>query len=294
VFVDDEPAFLRFFTRELDLGLPVSRYESPRELLVDLSTGLLQTQVELDCWSSYSGRITDERHDHLLALDKTKVVKQVQAPHRFDTASVVVVDYAMPEMNGLELCRRLAHLPLRKILLTGQADDQVAVDAFNDGLIDYFLSKSAPNAPQVLRAQIRRFQKSFMADATELVRHALRTQSAVVDPAEGFLLVDADGRGRLLLTYSATAIEAQFTAARVMGAPEEVLDHLAQESVSTYFSADHAGQVLDAAAWRRACVPLQPFPTRSDRFYTLLDHCRPLNVSPQSVISLHDFLASED
>jgi hypothetical protein len=117
---------------------------------------------------------------------------------------------------------------------------------------------------------------------------------AVVDPAEGFLLVDADGRGRLLLTYSATAIEAQFTAARVMGAPEEVLDHLAQESVSTYFSADHAGQVLDAAAWRRACVPLQPFPTRSDRFYTLLDHCRPLNVSPQSVISLHDFLASED
>ena len=36
--------------------------------------------------------------------------------------SVVIVDYSMPGMNGLALLEQMAHIPVKKIMLTGQAD----------------------------------------------------------------------------------------------------------------------------------------------------------------------------
>lgn len=318
-FIDDEVNFLNYFTRGLDLQVPISRYESPRMLLDELAFGRLPTRIDLDCWSNYRGQMLEDGYEQLMGLDKTMILMRLFNPQRFDVLSVAVVDYAMPEMDGIELCRRLSALPCRKILLTGQADESVAVDAFNEGLIDFFAPKDAPNVRHLIREQILRFQRDFISDASYLVRQALRSEHgqtwddvgfcglleeirerfgfveyyAVSDPAEGFLLVDQHGRGRLLLTFSAAAIEAQFTAARLSGAPEEVLDRLAQEAVTTYFPSESGNQVLDAKAWRRACVPLTPFPNRSDRFYALLDHCEPFKVSPESVWGLKVRLGSQ-
>jgi len=320
VFVDDDSGFLSWFSRGLDLRAPLRRYQSPARLLDDLAFARIPTRIDLDCWSNPRTREHSDGLQQLLGLNETQILRRLFNPRRFDVLSVAVVDYAMPEMDGVELLRRIESLPCRKILLTGQADDSVAVDAFNEGLIDYFASKAAPGLTRLIRRQILRFQRDFIADASALVRQALRTEHgrtwddevfcalleeisarhgfveyyAVGDPAEGFLLVDDEARGRLLLTFSAASIEAQFTAARLSGAPDEVLDRLAQEAVTTYFPAEYANQVLDAQAWHDACVPLHPFPNRSDRFYALLDHCEPLPVSPDSVRGLKARLAAQD
>ena len=44
-------------------------------------------------------------------------------------------------MNGLEFCRNIQNLPIRKIMLTGRADTKLAVEAFNQKIIDKFLLK---------------------------------------------------------------------------------------------------------------------------------------------------------
>ena len=64
---------------------------------------------------------------------------------RFDRPVVLVVDYAMPEMNGLQFCEALADLPYKKIMLTGEADYDFAVEAFNLGKIDRFVKKTEKN-----------------------------------------------------------------------------------------------------------------------------------------------------
>jgi CheY-like chemotaxis protein len=46
---------------------------------------------------------------------------------------VLVVDYSMPQMNGVEVCEALRHLPCKKILFTGAADEKVAVERLQSG-----------------------------------------------------------------------------------------------------------------------------------------------------------------
>ncbi len=320
VFVDDDRAFLDFFPRSLGPGIPIARYDSPRKLLADLADGRIETRIDLNCWTSYSGRLADQEHEHVLGLDKTMLFMRVFARRRFAALSVAVIDFDMPEMDGLELCQALAHLPCRKILLTGQATEAQAVAAFNEGLIHAFVSKSDPRLKAVVLDRIQRYQRAFIADASRLVRQALWTESfrtwddpsfgyllqrlcdargiveyyAVSDPAEGFLLVDAEGNGQMLLTFWSQTLESQLAAGRFSGAPADVLERLARRQTGIYFSNDRADQVLDAEVWRQASVDLHPFPTDPDRFYGLVGHCHPLDVSPQTVLGLRAFLAGRE
>lgn len=60
--------------------------------------------------------------------------------------AVIVSDFQMPEMNGIEFlvaCRAIAPDAV-KIMLTGQADMRVAIEAVNQGNIYQFLTKPCP------------------------------------------------------------------------------------------------------------------------------------------------------
>jgi CheY-like chemotaxis protein len=64
---------------------------------------------------------------------------------RNQLAQTCVVDFAMPGTDGLKVLTTLLDWPGTRILLTGQADDQIAVQAFNGGLIDQFIPKQLPD-----------------------------------------------------------------------------------------------------------------------------------------------------
>jgi CheY-like chemotaxis protein len=65
---------------------------------------------------------------------------------RFELTTLLVVDFQMPAMNGLAVLEQLKDWPGKRVMLTGQADEQLAVDAFNRGLIDHFIPKQAPDS----------------------------------------------------------------------------------------------------------------------------------------------------
>ncbi len=68
----------------------------------------------------------------------------------------VVLDFIMPEMNGLELARRIREkhgVPV--ILYTGQGSEEVAEEAFTIGVDDYIRKELSPSHYQVLAKRIR-------------------------------------------------------------------------------------------------------------------------------------------
>jgi CheY-like chemotaxis protein len=100
---------------------------------------------------------------------------------RFALTRVCVVDYSMPAMDGLQVLGELVEWPGSRVLLTGQADEQIAVQAFNRGLIDQFIAKQTPDISRRL---------------VDAVEHLLATPSArhsqiwrvTLDPEQNALL----------------------------------------------------------------------------------------------------------
>lgn len=148
-------------------------------------------------------------------------------PERFGVISGIVADYEMPNMNGLELCEQVKN-PIDKILLTGVADEQIAIDAFNQKLIHRYMNKKDLGDMNKLDAAIEQGKQDYFNRITEFHQHLIvhderettltdpafieffgytrlqfrAVEHYLLDPIGSFLLIDAFGKHRILHTYN--------------------------------------------------------------------------------------------
>lgn len=78
---------------------------------------------------------------------------------RFHLTQVCVVDYTMPKMNGLRVLTELGNWSGSRVLLTGRTDEQLAISAFDRGLIEQFIPKQSPDIRSQLTEAIENLQK---------------------------------------------------------------------------------------------------------------------------------------
>lgn len=315
VFVDDERSFLSILLNRLQIGLPVLTYQSPVEFLTDLAEKRVQATLNTDWWTCYPDVTGESAQQQIVALDKAMIFQHLYDEHRFGVVSVVVVDYEMPDMSGLTLCRELADLPCKKILLTGQASNDMVLHAFNEGLIDLYLPKYHPRLELELKSAIRRFQLQYIAESADLVTQVLCVDDPVVwsdaafcrlfhqlcadrgiveyyavDDPKGFLLVDRNAGARLMLLYEEKELIAQCAAAKASRAPDGIVTQLRSRRGALHFPDDGSHQVLTERQWWDACISAHPFPGRTDRYYSVANRPGPFPVNPDTVMGLGRYL----
>ena len=93
---------------------------------------------------------------------------------RYELAQICVVDYAMPGTDGLRVLNTLLDWPGSRVLLTGQADEQIAIQAFNNGLIDQFVPKQTTDITRHLLGVLRKLSQTPHPRLNTLWRAALR------------------------------------------------------------------------------------------------------------------------
>jgi len=314
VYVDDDGELLHLLPPTVGV-LPYRCYTGPAQLLAALERKDLLTEVDLHCWERVTGQIGDPDTNSALILDKWMIYLRLFNPRRFDLVSVLVIDYDMPGMSGLTLCRRLAHLPCKKLLLTGLGDLEMAVQALNDDLIDMYLPKSQPDLEVQLARAVRRLQRRYFADSARMVGDVLRQDDqsiwgnevlcrlfqqhctdrgiaeyySVSDP-RGFLLVTPGGEANLWLVFSDAEIEAHCFGARVLGAPAGVLAQLEGRQAIVFVGDFEGLAVLDTRRWWSACLPLTPVPGAGGLFFCTTQDAAPFRVTPASVRSYAHYL----
>lgn len=144
IFIDDDEAFIEVLSEVMPSRLAARFFSHPNGVDADLKN---QAQWLLD------------EQLMLMALDPSreggaiaKAMDYLMWPDRRNIVGVMISDHAMPAETGIELCHRHRYHGLRRILLTGAADADLAVGAFNSGTIECFIPKQS----QRLIAQVTR------------------------------------------------------------------------------------------------------------------------------------------
>lgn len=166
VFVDDNPDFLDALSATFSKQFNVQTFDNTDSALRHIN----EYQREADLVAN------DEKPK--LQGDSDAWVKRVlthQNIKRFDAlrikeVSVLVVDYAMPSMNGIEFCEKINNTSIKKILLTGYATPADAVRAFNNNIIHYYLKKNDDNMLQDLEAAINQLQHAYFNELSSSLK----------------------------------------------------------------------------------------------------------------------------
>ena len=184
VFVDDNRSFLDNTLLGFDESINTCFFTEPTKAIVYLQNHTLgffadkylrslknnENLEEFDCSNVEHGYVD---------VDLFGIHKEIYNPDRFNAVIVVVVDYTMPEMNGLDLCKALRGLPFKFILITGDATLNNAIEAFNAGLIHQFIPKSSYDFINKLQNIVYDLQeKQFEELSDVIIKNLSANQSA--------------------------------------------------------------------------------------------------------------------
>ena len=273
LLVDDNPRFLSTFRLQIQTRTPLHTFDSALNALESLEA------------------LADVNH-----LEPGEALRRLADPKRFELCSTLIVDHDMPEMTGLEMCRRLANRPINRILLTGKVDESHAVEAFNEGLIHRFVRKSDPDVGSRINAYLGELNRDyfrrlstpntlpgeqealglFYTEGLNRVMNRLYGELRLVEhyyvaQPPALLLLDDKGKAWFLVLFPAGEAKVHREIAESEDAPEALLRILAHgERVPLFPSEDGYFRKDWADDWERYLHPGAPMEGVEDCRYVLL------------------------
>lgn len=185
LFLDDNESFL------VNLGLKLNAMTS-RILYSDYNKALRKLTTQTAKLGEYIPKIIEHISDNEQELNAEKyqafniqfpsIYEEIYNENRFSLISTIFVDYHLIESTGIDFCREIAELPCTKIMLTGEAGYDIAVEAFNEGIIDKFISKDSNNLFEEINHNIDWAQKKYF--------HKIFDHSALLMKDKNPLLTD--------------------------------------------------------------------------------------------------------
>ena len=170
VLVDDQLPFLNKLQLGLHENRPYKFYSNSNELIAYFAQYQSEHFIK-NCVSFDEDGASRDMLVHQVSLRNIRNV--IYNPRRYEQISVLIADYAMPGANGLECCAAVKDKYIKKALLTGEAENDLGIKAFNERRIDKFIQKSIPNLFEVLNTAISELQLKYFLDLSDSLRGAI-------------------------------------------------------------------------------------------------------------------------
>jgi CheY-like chemotaxis protein len=319
VLVDNDVNFLGNLSLQLDADLAYLLFDSTEKALhyINDRENRVPSASRFFRPIAQAGQPVERGPSAAMQLDFDAIAQEMFFSNRFSRISVAMVDYAMPQMNGLELCRRIRDPSIKKILFTGVATETDAIEAFNNGVIDHYIRKSEHRVYETVNRRIRELQiehireffdnasgmfrvttPAFLADrgVIELVEE-LRQEFAyvehyLVEDPDGLLLIAANARIKRLVLADVNCSIRQSEWMAAAGAPESLSEQvLAGDLIldpSAVSNQERSGGVQ--SQWLSHLRPGNRLPGSSAYRWALFDVQEIPNVSGRAVSSFNQYL----
>jgi CheY-like chemotaxis protein len=317
VLVDDSKRFLTNVSYKLDEQLAYLLYDDPEKALEYLKKGDTQNSLINKCLS-LSPDIAYMPNQHAVNVDITAIHQEIYNPHRFNEVTVVVVDYSMPIINGVQFCEQLKDTRIKKIMVTGEADQIIAVQAFNAGIIDKFILKSDPDFEKVFNESIVELQNQFFQELTEKIVSVLAidpdyilddpnfitlfkeitkkhkvVEYFLLDASGSFLLLDENASPSWLMVKSPDELQMYQDLAEDTGASPSSLKQLKAREKIPYFHHEKDFLMLQGSKWDSYLYSAHKLQGKRDYYYALVKETMGSPVRSQDILSYENYLGTE-
>jgi len=320
-FIDDNKDFLQNFTLQLDERLVFKIFTSPYEAL----DAVYNSQQQPDYLNQLCLSRDNEHYkswpttSQTVNLDLAAIHWEAYNPKRFNEVSVVVVDYAMPGMNGLEFCETLEDSPVKKILLTGRADEKTAIEAFNKGIIDRYVRKNDQDVTQLINESIYTLQRQYFQTMSDMIIKMLAlnspsclqdkkfaefmktlahkhgfTEFYLTENSGSFLLLEPNGKPWCLIVKTKEDMQRYCQVAKDNNAPDEVVKQLKDGKVLPCFwnlGPENNETITD---WTSCLRSVEKVEGNETYYYLLTDDPTPFDIDINKIYSYDAFLKEVD
>lgn len=122
-----------------------------------------------------------ETQDEYIQHHLQNVKKRIFMPNKESEISVLVIDYDMPQIDGISFCKNLnkVNSNIYKILLTGADKDDVISEALESRCIDFFLPKSNTNTLNKLKETIKNGKEKYFNNVCKEFRTVLLEKKSI-------------------------------------------------------------------------------------------------------------------
>lgn len=317
--VDDNMDFLTNFSLQLDAKLAYRLYNSPNAALQDVNHKLLAVRAAQTSLYRYVGGPLPRKQYNPVELDMFVFAKEIRNPARFAENSVIIVDYDMPGIDGISFCRLVKNPGIQKILISGVADEKVAVEAFNEGVIDKFVLKGSDEKTKLVNDYITESQNQYFKTKTAPVKAAalgggsydflvdetfslmfndLRQRLNVVeyylttDPC-GFMLINETGKLFFLLIFSIEEFNTHADIIQDQHGPLDLYQQVKDCSVIPLFDSADGYYTPDVQNWQSYVYPVEHL-AATPIYYTLIENPSFFNDISGHVYGYDKYLESLD
>lgn len=172
--LDDDPDFLELAGTSLRTRWRTNVFAEPEALIkhakqeVPFEDADLWTQQEaIGRWRSGASSLPTEILSYW-----------ARNTERFAFTRVSVIDYVMPQLNGLDVLAQLREWRAKRILLTARVQESIAIAGFNAGLIHRFLSKFEAPLAERLQWTVEELMESPDSRLEEMWRGTLSREQS--------------------------------------------------------------------------------------------------------------------
>lgn len=309
VLVDDDIHFLGNLSLQLDASLAYLLFDSTRKALeyIKRHQGNNTDKNRFFCSKTPgkgNGQADEKRQS--LVIDPKAIWREMYSSHRFSRVSTVLVDYEMPQMNGLEFCRTIKDPHVKKVLFTGAGTESMAVEAFNAGIIDRFIRKHEYAVYELLNQTIKELQEAYMRDffvaasntvslevpdlladtSVAQMLDVLRSDYGMVEyyfaheAPEGFFFMNAQGERKRVVVPTVRDLQHLGQRLAAAGLPQHLTSQISRaEKIPSPSVARLADMGTGDEQYRGDAMPARPMPDGTDGrkwavFDVVLDNSR--------------------
>lgn len=177
-WIDDDKLFLDVVSMTFKNHFNCLTFERPEEALQFFSTYEAPLSNINFTREFTESDVSGTNHHLPVDLNISALTNLAKIQHRANEITTIIVDYNMPNMNGLELCEKIKTTPFKKILLTGESNHAKAVEAFNQNLIDKFIRKDH-ELSDILQNYINELSYQYFYEKTaNLILHIEASRSS--------------------------------------------------------------------------------------------------------------------